>query len=319
MFVSVYGIMALCLFFFVKQKPAYEMRMSDWSSDVCSSDLQALLRRAIAMEPGYARAHALLGWAAWWATLHLWAEERASAYRQAAGHAQNALALDPSDPWARMVSGLGPSTAGQHERALGERRTVLALNPSFTLGHMAYGWALLRAGQCDEAIVETGRALRMSPVDNFSGFYTSVHGLALLAARRFGEALPFLRASVAAFPDYSGHYNSLISCCGHLGLMEEAQEFAAVRSRMNPPLSLGLVRRHLAKFAHCDVFVEGLRRAGVPEESVRSAGEVAARHLTSIESRDTLASGRNKLILKECFLSLKSADEAAVGRACVPR
>src|SRR3546814_1493952 len=29
----------LNLFFFVKQKTAYEMRISDWSSDVCSSDL----------------------------------------------------------------------------------------------------------------------------------------------------------------------------------------------------------------------------------------------------------------------------------------
>src|SRR3546814_8397182 len=27
-------------FFFCKQKTAYEMRISDWSSDVCSSDLQ---------------------------------------------------------------------------------------------------------------------------------------------------------------------------------------------------------------------------------------------------------------------------------------
>src|SRR3546814_5668054 len=39
------GISADCivitrsLFFFVKQKTAYEMRISDWSSDVCSSDL----------------------------------------------------------------------------------------------------------------------------------------------------------------------------------------------------------------------------------------------------------------------------------------
>src|SRR3546814_1629438 len=32
------------LFFFFKQKTAYEMRISDWSSDVCSSDLR--LRRA---------------------------------------------------------------------------------------------------------------------------------------------------------------------------------------------------------------------------------------------------------------------------------
>src|SRR3546814_6192620 len=29
------------LFFFFKQKTAYEMRISDWSSDVCSSDLDA--------------------------------------------------------------------------------------------------------------------------------------------------------------------------------------------------------------------------------------------------------------------------------------
>src|SRR3546814_8310334 len=28
-----------CIFFFVKQKTSYEMRISDWSSDVCSSDL----------------------------------------------------------------------------------------------------------------------------------------------------------------------------------------------------------------------------------------------------------------------------------------
>src|SRR3546814_5124755 len=31
------------LFFFFKQKTAYEMRISDWSSDVCSSDLTAIM------------------------------------------------------------------------------------------------------------------------------------------------------------------------------------------------------------------------------------------------------------------------------------
>src|SRR3546814_9094356 len=33
------------LFFCFKQKTAYEMRISDWSSDVCSSDLLVLLRQ----------------------------------------------------------------------------------------------------------------------------------------------------------------------------------------------------------------------------------------------------------------------------------
>src|SRR3546814_4771656 len=35
-------------FFFVKQKPSYEWRISDWSSDVCSSDLRRVsFRRAM--------------------------------------------------------------------------------------------------------------------------------------------------------------------------------------------------------------------------------------------------------------------------------
>src|SRR3546814_10236905 len=34
------------IFFFFKQKTAYEMRISDWSSDVCSSDLLRVSDRA---------------------------------------------------------------------------------------------------------------------------------------------------------------------------------------------------------------------------------------------------------------------------------
>ena len=90
-------------------------------------------------------------------------------------------------------------------------------------------------------------------------------GLALLAARRFEDALPFLRSSVAAFVGYAGHYNTLISCCGHLGLLDEAKEFIALRNRVAPPIRLSVLRRNLGRFAHCDVFVEGLRKAGVPE------------------------------------------------------
>src|SRR3546814_7859310 len=33
-------VLLLFFFFFFKQKTAYEMRISDWSSDVCSSDLE---------------------------------------------------------------------------------------------------------------------------------------------------------------------------------------------------------------------------------------------------------------------------------------
>src|SRR3546814_1373078 len=39
LFLYIYRLFVFVLFFFFKQKTAYEMRISDWSSDVCSSDL----------------------------------------------------------------------------------------------------------------------------------------------------------------------------------------------------------------------------------------------------------------------------------------
>src|SRR3546814_9141388 len=40
-----WDLFCVFLFFFFKQKTAYEMRISDWSSDVCSSDLRQLRTR----------------------------------------------------------------------------------------------------------------------------------------------------------------------------------------------------------------------------------------------------------------------------------
>src|SRR3546814_4589571 len=50
-----YGYFMLCfrcIFFFFKQKTAYELRISDWSSDVCSSDLNVLLWMGVAQIAG---------------------------------------------------------------------------------------------------------------------------------------------------------------------------------------------------------------------------------------------------------------------------
>src|SRR3546814_4499060 len=60
----------ICFFFF-KQKTAYEMRISDWSSDVCSSDLAVgvittlrLLTRIVASEPASTEDCSAPRWAA---------------------------------------------------------------------------------------------------------------------------------------------------------------------------------------------------------------------------------------------------------------
>src|SRR3546814_6114846 len=48
----------MIFFLFFKQKTAYEMRISDWSSDVCSSDLTSSgVERSKAMKETHSAAH----------------------------------------------------------------------------------------------------------------------------------------------------------------------------------------------------------------------------------------------------------------------
>src|SRR3546814_13849175 len=58
--------MLYIIFFFFKQKTAYEMRISDWSSDVCSSDLSTAHSRSsgrsTAASPAPARSTAVRAW-----------------------------------------------------------------------------------------------------------------------------------------------------------------------------------------------------------------------------------------------------------------
>jgi adenylate cyclase len=145
-------------------------------------------------------------------------------------------------------------------------RAALDAHPNWALGRAMFGLALVRAGQFDDAISETGHALRMSPLDTFAGIYTVFHGLALLAAKRFPEALVYLRRSIQAYPDFVRHYSALISCCGHLGLVEEAKMYLQYRDKIaGTPYRAGTSRKNLSRFAHVDVFVDGLLKAGVPE------------------------------------------------------
>src|SRR3546814_7992272 len=45
--------MCVIIFFFFKQKTAYDMRISDWSSDVCSSDLDLIPFEKIHIEGNF--------------------------------------------------------------------------------------------------------------------------------------------------------------------------------------------------------------------------------------------------------------------------
>jgi adenylate cyclase len=230
-----------------------------------NEEAQKLLAKAIKAEPTYAKAHALMGWAVWWAAFNYWLPDEEAGRQEAQQHAEAALLLDPNDPWARMVLGLSQSSAGESEQALRELETALWINPSFALAHAIYGWALARAGRFEAAVDETTKALRLSPSDTYLGLYEFIHGIILLVSRRFDEALPLLRGAVRSFPDLPSSYGLLISCCGHLGLVDEAQSLLVRRNELGPPLTVTLTRQQISRHALGSAITEGLAKAGLPE------------------------------------------------------
>jgi adenylate cyclase len=226
---------------------------------------QTLLQRAIDIDPQYARPHAILSWARHWESFCWWAEDVTKTYESARRAAEDAVSLDAHDPWALAAYGIALSTIGQHERALNQFRSALEHNPSFALAHTMYGLASVRAGQFEQAVEETAKALRMSPIDDFSGVYSAFYGLALLCSRRLEEALASLRKSVSVHREMPNHYNALISCCGHLGRLSEARAAIEHRNKIGPPLRAGTVLHNQRLHAHAAFFSEGLRKAGVPD------------------------------------------------------
>src|SRR3546814_3525674 len=89
----------LFMFFFFKQKTAYEMRISDWSSDVCSSDLQD--------HPGQSTLY--VDWKAWQACAWI-----LSARSSGRGHPSSRMRYSDMSPEDRSAPG-PPSPEGDRK------------------------------------------------------------------------------------------------------------------------------------------------------------------------------------------------------------
>ncbi len=69
-----------------------------------------------------------------------------------------------------------------------------------------------------------------------------------------------------ASPNVPTHFAPLISCHGHLGLLEHTEALLAHRNSFAaPPLTVSLVRNMLRKFAYGPIIAEGLIKADVAE------------------------------------------------------
>ena len=129
---------------------------------------QALLEKAIAIDPNYGQALGLLA-AIHTFSAHMGWEDMATAAPIAERAALAAILADSEDPWAHYALGCVYLFTRRFDDSLAEFELALHLNPNFSLAQGYYGLALSYCGRWEEANLAARRALRLSPRDPFVG------------------------------------------------------------------------------------------------------------------------------------------------------
>jgi TolB-like protein/Tfp pilus assembly protein PilF len=185
---------------------------------------EAAFRRAMAIDPGYASAHA--GLANVLVTrLAYRAYEGATdgAYEEARAEARRAIELDPADAQVYMALGLILTMDGHLAESGETYRKAMGLNPNYALAHHWLSLVLETEGLIDEALLEIGRAVELDPL---SGIAVGTQARMLQEAGRYPEAFATFERAAAILPDRPTLSASRAMCLLRLGRRDEAVEWA---------------------------------------------------------------------------------------------
>lgn len=229
---------------------------------------QDLLQRALALDPEYAHAHALLGWT-YLCMFNLDTRMPIGEFSdKALDSGGRAVALDEHDHWGHLVLGLGHSRRRRPEPAVMHLSQSVELNPNFALGHAGLGYVYACGGEPERGLESLEQAQRLSPCDPFLAIYAPVaRYMALFALERYEETTAVCRAFAASHPHHAGAWRIMTGSLGLLGKTDEAREALAHTLALQPDLSSAHVENNTV-FANPDDrarFLLGLRRAGLKE------------------------------------------------------
>jgi TolB-like protein len=227
---------------------------------------QELLQQAVALDPKYAHAHALLGWT-YVSMFNLDSHTPISELTEKALDAgARALALDDEDHWGHLVLGLGYARRRRSEAAVTHLSRSVALNPNFALGHAGLGYAFGCGGQPERGLESLELAQRLSPLGPFLVMCAPVvRYMALFALGRYEQTITVCRSMAARHPNHVGARRLMTVSLGLLGKIDEARESLAHTLTLQPDLSSAHVANDTVYVNASDRsrFLRGLQNAGL--------------------------------------------------------
>ena len=225
---------------------------------------QALLEKAIAIDPKYGRALGVLSTSHSFCA-HMGWEDIATIARMAERAALAAVAADAEDPWAHLSLGCVDLYTRRFDDSLAAFETALRLNPSFSLAQGYYGLTLCYCGRWQEGALAAERALRLSPRDPLSATYYGIAGYAQFVGRNYDQAIRLARQGIRQRPDFVGAHRVLTAAAAMAG--EENTGKAALNElrRVQPNISLAWIASQIPtrEEAEREHYVQAFRRAGL--------------------------------------------------------
>ena len=221
-------------------------------------------RRAITLDPGFARAHMALTRALMSYCTFGYSDDVARDLAELETAAARTIALDDRDPYCHYAVFTAHLAHGRLQPALAAAQRTIDLSPNFAFGHFALGWVRLYLGHFEAALDPLFRALRLSPNDPLGFFFNSKIALTHYHLGNFEEALHFAERALAVRRMHVV-LTVVLACLGMLDRKAEAAPYLAEFDRLSPPDAAGYwpVVHPYADPAHKEQLLEGLRRAGV--------------------------------------------------------
>jgi DNA-binding winged helix-turn-helix (wHTH) protein/TolB-like protein/Tfp pilus assembly protein PilF len=159
-----------------------------------------LFRRAIELDPGFARAYVGLAMSYTADYRNQWAADRAAALARAFQLAQTAQQINPDIAETHWVLAFVHSHRLEHDRALEHLQAALRINPSFADGYALMGGIYTSIGRPAEGVVMLRTAMRLLPEAGY--LYFMLLGRAYLVLGDLEQAKLNLRHAISRNPEF---------------------------------------------------------------------------------------------------------------------
>ena len=193
------------------------------------------LTRALAIDPGSARAWSLLSLCHYHEGILGWVEGRDAALRSSLEAAEQAIACDDREWLAQALWGMGKLwTERDFASALDGTERAVALNPSAPLARHFLACVLEFSGRPAEALPHLDAILRLDPRYRFRSLALADQSLCHLLLGNLDEAISTAETAVRAQPGNVRARQRLVAALSLAGLAERAMAAASELSRMQP-------------------------------------------------------------------------------------